>query len=100
MKKSRTQTPSHQPALERLNELTSGYRHAAVIFAANRLNIFEALAQRPSSSRALARRLGMNERALTILLDALVSLELLGKRSSVYRCRRDMATSFSFFVLI
>lgn len=89
MKKSGTKNTSQQPALERLNELTNGYRHAAVIFAANRLNIFEALAKQPSSSGALAKRLNLNKRAITIILDALVSLELLGKRDSVYRCRRD-----------
>jgi SAM-dependent methyltransferase len=89
MRKSSKKNLSEQPELERLNELTGGYRAAAVIFAANRLKIFEALAKLPSPAPLLAKRLNMNKRALTILLDALVSLELLGKRGSTYRCRRD-----------
>lgn len=73
------------PPVELLRIYTA-YRQAIVLITANRLRIFDSLAEKPSSSEGLARRRGLDRRALTILLDALVAVGLLSKRGSIYRC--------------
>jgi predicted O-methyltransferase YrrM len=71
---------------ERIRELSWGYRPAILILSANRLRLFDALSGRPMTPAGIAHRLGLDERALTIVLDALVSLGLVIKRGGTYRC--------------
>ena len=63
-----------------VRETSWGYRSAILLLTANRLRIFDSLAGEPSTAPLLAKHLGLNERALAILLDALAALGLLLKR--------------------
>ncbi len=65
---------------EFIRETSWGYRPAILLLTANKLRIFDSLAEEPSTAQGLSERLGLNERALEILLDALTALGLLGKR--------------------
>ena len=71
----------------RIRELSSGYRPALLILTANRLRLFDALGDRAMTARVLATELGLDRRALVIVLDALTALGLLLKRKNHYRCR-------------
>ena len=73
----------------RLRELSWGYRPALLILTANRLRLFDALSDRAMTARGLARKLGLDQRALEIVLDALTALDLLLKRKNTYRCRAE-----------
>lgn len=73
-----------------IRDISWGYRPAIVLLAANRLRIFDRLADRPGTAPELAERLGLNERALTILLDALAALELLQKRGDRFMIAPDV----------
>ncbi|MBD3335214.1 MAG: methyltransferase domain-containing protein [Candidatus Eisenbacteria bacterium] len=64
---------------EELLASVAGWRRAAVVFAANRLDLFSALRDGPAAATAVAERLGSDPRATRLLLDALVGLELLEK---------------------
>jgi precorrin-6B methylase 2 len=65
-------------------EAARGYQAAAVITAAADLELFDVLAEAPLAAADLARRLGCDLRGLTVLLDALTSLELLEKEKDRY----------------
>lgn len=69
---------------DRLLELARSYQSAAVFAAAADLDLFSALAGEPLTATALARKLGADVRALTILLDALTALQFLVKDSERY----------------
>jgi DNA-binding MarR family transcriptional regulator len=75
---------------DRIREMSWGYRPAILLLTANRLKVFDALSIRPSAASDVARRLGLDERAITVVLDALVAMGLLEKREKVYRCRADV----------
>jgi hypothetical protein len=64
--------------------LSRTYQGAAVLAAAADLDLFDPLAQKPRTASTLASDLGCDQRALTILLDALASLELLHKNADRY----------------
>ena len=69
---------------ERVLEGARTYQSACVILAAAELGAIGALSREPSSARRLARILRSDERATTILADALTALGLLEKRDDVY----------------
>jgi predicted O-methyltransferase YrrM len=85
-----------------LDEITGAYRQAVVVLTANRLRLFDSLAKRPGTAGALARRHGLDERALTILLDALAALGLLTKKGRTYSCKpfaaRYLASGSPLFI--
>ncbi len=70
--------------VERIMDATSGYRGACMIFAAAELDIFSILDGAPATSQAVAAKLGADERATVILLDALAAMELLTKEDEKY----------------
>ena len=70
--------------VERIMDATSGYRGACVIFAAAQLDIFSILDEEPATSQAVATKLGADERATVILLDALAAMGLLAKEDGKY----------------
>ena len=57
--------------------LAEGFFQAQVLFSANELGVFAALAEGPRAGSELARQLGANEDFLTRLLNACVALKLL-----------------------
>lgn len=70
--------------LPQLMETVRGFQKAQLILTAHRLAIFTTLGQARLSPESLASSLSCSLRGLTILLDALVSLELLGKEEGLY----------------
>jgi 3-hydroxy-5-methyl-1-naphthoate 3-O-methyltransferase len=56
--------------------MMTGYRSTKVLLVSNRIGVFEKLEQRSLSAEELADELACDRRATAILLDALVSLEL------------------------
>ena len=62
-----------------------GYQRSMVLFAALKLGLFRGLAAGGSDASALARRIGADPGKLSILLDALAALGLVGKKGKMYR---------------
>ena len=69
---------------EEILALGRSYQGAAVLAAAAELDLFGSLSAAPLPAADLARRLQCDQRALVILLDALVSLRLLEKSGGNY----------------
>ena len=67
-----------------LLELGRKYQSAAVFAAAADLDLFSALEGEPLTSEALAQKLCCDRRGMAILLDALVTLQLLHKQADRY----------------
>jgi len=62
-----------------------GYQRAMILFAALKLGVFRELAAGERGASALARRVGVDPGKLSILLDALAALGLVGKKGDMYR---------------
>ncbi len=71
-------------AAEEILALGRSYQGAAVLAAAAELDLFNPLCSAPLPAADLARRLQCDQRAVTILLDALVALRLLEKSGGNY----------------
>jgi len=69
---------------ERLDQITAAYRESQLVFTALRLGLFELLAEGPATAAEIAGRLQTDLRAMRIVADALVALELLEKQSEAY----------------
>lgn len=69
---------------EEVLELARSFQPACVLAAAADLDVFGALADHPATSSELARRVGSDGRATTILLDALAALQLLDKHGETF----------------
>ena len=69
---------------ETILDLARSYQEGAVLTAAADLDLFRALARAPRTGAELAHDLGCDLRGLTILLDALAALRLLGKSGDRY----------------
>jgi len=67
------------------------FQPACVLTAAAVLDVFSPLHEKAMTARTLAREIDADPRATTILLDALVSMELLTKRDSSYSVPEDVA---------
>lgn len=85
--------PPEGPNPARIMQLATGYWNSAAFLAANELNLFGALADRPLPAAEIARRLDTAPRSTAMLLDACVGLGLLLKEVSngdtVYRNAPD-----------
>jgi len=71
--------------IDDLMEMAHGYQRSMVLFAALDLGVFSALADGPADAARLARRLSADTRRLSILMNALVGVGLLGKSGNSYR---------------
>ncbi|MBN1805885.1 MAG: methyltransferase domain-containing protein [Sedimentisphaerales bacterium] len=71
------------------------YQPACVLGAAAELDVFTPLCEKQMTAHALASELGTDLRATTILLDALVALELLTRQSDVYSVPENVAKILS-----
>jgi len=69
---------------DRLDQIANGYRASQILFTANRLGLFAALAKEARSAAQLAQALSADLRATRILCDALAALGLLRKRGNAY----------------
>lgn len=65
-----------------------GYQRAMTLFAALKLGVFRGLARGECGASTLARRVGADPGKLSVLLDALVVLGLVGKEGKTYRNAR------------
>lgn len=77
-------TGDHPPDPRGIMALATAYWGSQALFAARRLGVFEALDPGPATAPALARRLAVGERALTLLLNACAALGLLEKAGERY----------------
>ena len=65
-------------------DIAKGYQKAVLLFAAADLDIFTTLSKKPMTAEALCAELDTDYRAASVLLDALVALELLKKQNNEY----------------
>ena len=72
------------PDREQILEMSDRFMPTCVLGAAAELDLFTLLADEPASAGQVARWLGSDRRATTMLLDALVALKLLEKEGQVY----------------
>lgn len=72
------------PDRQQILELMNGFRPACVIGAAAELDLWTALGNQSLTAQQLAERLGCDLRALTMLLDAVVAVQLLDKHDEQY----------------
>ena len=68
-----------------VDRMASGYRACQILLTANRLGLFEQLAEGPLSTESLSSRLEADHRGTRILCDALVAEGLLERRHDGYR---------------
>lgn len=68
-----------------LLQMSGGYWSTCALHAGVKLDLFTPLCEAPASAAALAARLGLDERGLGMLLDALAALELLSKDGQHYQ---------------
>ena len=71
-------------------ELIRQFQPACVLAAAADLDLFDALTPQPLTAPAVARKLAVNVRGMTVLLDTLVALQLLHKRQALYVVPSDV----------
>lgn len=76
----------HQSSADpsRIMNLSTAFWDAQTLLTANRLGIFDTLADEPLNADQLATRLELNERALTLLLNTLCALGLLQRQDDRY----------------
>ncbi|MHC4168920.1 MAG: methyltransferase, partial [Planctomycetota bacterium] len=84
-----------QWSAEEVLQTSWSFQRACVLAAGADLNVFSALDNRPMAADALAGELGMDPRATTILVDALVALEFLAKQGDDYSVSEDLAELLS-----
>lgn len=75
--------------------LARAYQPVCVLAAAAELDLFSILADGPLTAAALAKRLHATERGMTILLDALVALDLLAKHGDTYAVPDGVAAALT-----
>ena len=79
------------PKADEILAIARSFWECRVLLTAAELDLFTLLAHAPLSAREATEKLHGNERALTILLDALAGMELLDKRADKYRCTPEIA---------
>ena len=67
-----------------LLKMAGSYWSACTLHAGVKLDLFTLLSETPTTAEDLSRQSGLSERGLTMLLDALASLDLLQKKKGLY----------------
>lgn len=80
---------------DRVLDLAKCYRDACVLAGAVELDIFDAIGRDRLPPERVAQRTRCDVRALTVLLDALAALGLLGKKRGRYSVPRDVAAALT-----
>ncbi len=88
-----TNTPNRPPDPGPIMQLATGYWGPAVMLAANRLGLFPVIAEQPLSVTAIAEKLGLDVRALSILMDACCALGLAEKDEDGY-CASALGSAY------
>jgi cyclopropane fatty-acyl-phospholipid synthase-like methyltransferase len=68
-----------------LMKLATGYRESKILLVANDLDLFTMLSQKSQTAEDLAAQLQLEERPLSIIMNALVAMGLLSKEGECYR---------------
>src|SRR5512137_1190243 len=76
---------------DQILELSQGFQPACILAAAADLELFDVLASAPKTTAQVARLLKCDRRGITILLDALVALDLLTKHADRYSLKAGVA---------
>lgn len=84
MKQKNNKNQNPDPMFEQLEAIASGYRAAQALLTANRLGLFDAIADKPKSAEELSKLLNADLRGMQILCNALAGLGLLRKRVNLY----------------
>jgi predicted O-methyltransferase YrrM len=71
--------------------LARNFMECRILLTGAELDLFSLLAPAPLTAAQVTQRVHGDERALTILLDALAAMELLSKRDGQYRCEPQIA---------
>ena len=87
--------PASRPDRQQILETMNGFRPACVMGAAAELNLWTTLGQQSHTAEQLAKSLACDLRALTMLLDAVVALQLLEKQDGRYAFRPSFAAGSS-----
>ncbi len=80
---------------ESILAMSRNFMESRIILSGAELNLFTILTPTPLSIQEVARKIGGDIRALTILLDALTAMGLLTKQMSQYHCPGDISSSLS-----
>ena len=78
-----------------LRRVAFGFREARALFAGVELGVFAELARAPRSAGALADTLELDPRGLTVLLDALVAMNVLERSADGYGTRAELASALA-----
>lgn len=81
---------------DQILELARGFQPACILAAAADLDLFDAIGTDRLTAAAIARRLHCNKRGITILLDALVALQMLNKHSTRYSVPASIANILTY----
>lgn len=79
-----------RPDRQQILDIMNGFRAACVMGAAAELDVWTLLSDCPRTAEALAKILRCDLRAITMLLDAVVALELLHKEDGRYRVPAEL----------
>lgn len=80
-----------EPTRDDLLNLGRGFMESRILLSAAQLDVFTLLQATPMSAGQVAQHIAGDERAVTILLDAVAAMGLLEKSDSVYHCPRPIA---------
>ncbi len=80
---------------EEVLRLANNFMESRILLSAAELNLFTVLNSAPLSAQEVARRIGANSRALTVLLDALSAMGLLIKQGETYQCTNSASLFYS-----
>jgi hypothetical protein len=76
---------------EGILRLAQGFMESKILHSAAELDLFTILTQAPMSAREVAGRIGGDEQALSVLLDAVAAMGLLAKQGRKYQCERSVS---------
>ena len=79
----------NQNILVQINKYVKAYKHSIIILTANELGIFNELSKKGSTPLNISKKLNLNLKGLTILLNALVNLGLLKKMKNLYYLKKE-----------
>ena len=78
-------TNINQPYVDSIFQLSFGYWKSCILFTATEFDIFTLISKGTVTAKDISQSIHTNERATEMLLNALVSLELLTKQANCYQ---------------
>jgi predicted O-methyltransferase YrrM len=87
--------PAFAAGTDPVMRLSRAFMESRVLLTAAELDVFTELSRQPRTATELAEARGWQLRPLTLVLDALVSLEMLVKQDGIYRCEPAVVETLS-----